>query len=398
MLSVDNFSALVASVFIIRSELFRLILKAETFADLCNTNQESVVCDMSRRAEQIRGCVVTLTRAGLKIGQISEIAKIPKSTVSKIALQYSKFLESGEDPDNFDVRAQPKKRRSDVVPRAKVNKLRAKIASNPSKSYGKLGKEVGLHRTTVAKIVKNDLGMKSYVRRRCQILSAENKARRLARARILLNRLKAPEARTDGAQKLIFYSDEKNFQQDQAHNKRNDRWIATERAEVPGIARTKFPAQVMVLGVISNEGDVMPPYFFEQGLKVNTDVYLNVLNTVVKPWMETIAGGRAYTWQQDGAPAHTSARAQDWCAQNFPAFWEKSVWPPSSPDLNPMDFFFWSVVESDANQKAHNTIQSLKAGIKRAFAQIDREAVKRACASFRGRLERCIEAEGDYFE
>jgi hypothetical protein len=32
----------------------------------------------------------------------------------------------------------------------------------------------------------------------------------------------------------------------------------------------KFPAIVMVLGVVSNEGDMMLPYIFAEGLKINT--------------------------------------------------------------------------------------------------------------------------------
>ena len=39
---------------------------------------------------------------------------------------------------------------------------------------------------------------------------------------------------------------------------------------------TKFPATVMVFGVVSSEGHIIPPHIFEVGLKVNTKVYLDV--------------------------------------------------------------------------------------------------------------------------
>ena len=64
---------------------------------------------------------------------------------------------------------------------------------------------------------------------------------------------------------------------------------------------------------------------FEAGLRVNTDVYLNVLKNVVKPWMDQVAGGSPYIWQQDGAPAHTAKKVQDWCEENFPYFWAKDL-------------------------------------------------------------------------
>ena len=42
----------------------------------------------------------------------------------------------------------------------------------------------------------------------------------------------------------------------------------------------------------------------------------------------------------------------------------KSVRPPSSPDLNPLDFFVWSYVENITNMTSHNTKASLIATIR----------------------------------
>ena len=56
------------------------------------------------------------------------------------------------------------------------------------------------------------------------------------------------------------------------------------RFNLPRVMKTKFPATVMVFGVVSSEGHIMPPHIFEVGLKVNTKVYLDVLKSVVIPW------------------------------------------------------------------------------------------------------------------
>ena len=56
-----------------------------------------------------------------------------------------------------------------------------------------------------------------------------------------------------------FLSDEKNFDQDQKINQRNDRWLCQDPADVPHIMHTKFPATVIVLDIVSNKGDIMPP-------------------------------------------------------------------------------------------------------------------------------------------
>ena len=44
-----------------------------------------------------------------------------------------------------------------------------------------------------------------------------------------------------------------------------------------------------------------------------------------------------------------------------------SKWPPDSPDLNPMDYFMWGVVESRSNRVAPATKAALIEAIKRAF-------------------------------
>ena len=96
---------------------------------------------------------------------------------------------------------------------------------------------------------------------------------------------------------------------------------------VPKVMKTKFPATVMVFGV----GHIMPPHIFEFGLKVNTKVYLDMLNSVVIPWCNQVAGGRPWVWQHDSAPAHKSKETQSWFQKECYDFVPFSHWPPSSP-------------------------------------------------------------------
>ena len=97
-----------------------------------------------------------------------------------------------------------------------------------------------------------------------------------------------------------------------SNGRQNHRWIAMINRDVPRVMKTKFPATVMVFGVVSSEGHIMPPHIFEVGLKVNTKVYLDVLKSVVIPWCNQVAGGRPWVWQQDSAPAHKSKEIQAW--------------------------------------------------------------------------------------
>ena len=43
---------------------------------------------------------------------------------------------------------------------------------------------------------------------------------------------------------------------------------------VPRVMQTKFPATIMVLGVVNSEGDVMSPHFLAEGLRLDTNRYI----------------------------------------------------------------------------------------------------------------------------
>ena len=74
---------------------------------------------------------------------------------------------------------------------------------------------------------------------------------------------------------------------------------------------TKFLSSVMILGVVNSEGHVMPPHVFQEGLRVNADGYIRVLETVVKPWIDRVTQGRSYVFQQDSVPAYKAEVTQE---------------------------------------------------------------------------------------
>lgn len=68
------------------------------------------------------------------------------------------------------------------------------------------------------------------------------------------------------------------------------------------VMQIKFSVTSMVSSVISSEDDVMPPYFFPEGLKVKSNGYIHILSEVVKPWIDQVDTGKLYAQQQHSAP------------------------------------------------------------------------------------------------
>ena len=137
---------------------------------------------------------------------------------------------------------------------------------------------------------------------------------------------------------------------------------------------------------------------FSDGIRLNSDAYLELLITVVKPWITRVANGRPYAWQLDSATCHTSGKSQKWLLANIYDYISPNVWPPNSADLNPMGYYVLHAVEKDANHRASTTKAQLIDRVEVVFETLQWENVASTCSRFRGPVEAVIDANGGYFE
>ena len=114
---------------------------------------------------------------------------------------------------------------------------------------------------------------------------------------------------------------------------------------------------------------------------------------------------RDLSWfQHDGAPAHFTRNVRDWLDGVYPNRWigrgGPISWPARSPDMTPLDFYFWGHLKSMVYETPVTSEIDLIGRIVEASARI-RETpgvFERVRQSFRRRIEGCIEAEGRQFE
>ena len=72
--------------------------------------------------------------------------------------------------------------------------------------------------------------------------------------------------------------------------------------------------------------------------------------------------------------------------------------PLALPDLNPLDFDIWSILEAKACTKTHDTVEGFKVSLKKAWPKIPQEKFCVSVESFRGRIERVVKAKGGHIE
>ena len=324
-----------------------------------------------------------LLRAGVGKKEVAEIANVSIRTVERVRLK----LDTSDDMSRKPGSGGQNKVLCDEFLEDLVNT----ISEDPSQSMRKLAKDKNVSEITIRRAVEK-LDLHSYVHRERQLLTEVGKARRVERGTLLMNWMK----RKPGLVRV--FSDEKNWTVDQKRNARNDRFLASCPSEVPPIMKTKHPASVMCLGVVTSDGKTMPLHWFQKGLRMGAKEYVHVLRTVVKPWLDENYPEGNYVWQQDGAPCHTANLAQNYCANHLANFWPKDFWPPSSPDLNPLDYAVWSEVERKACNVPHRNMDELKGSVDREWDALTPEYLVKTCRAFRRRLEAVIEAKGGHIE
>lgn len=245
------------------------------------------------------------------------------------------------------------------------------------------------------RILKEDLNMTAYKKRKIHGITAAQIKKRYDRSNELLNRY------ADIDVKNIIFSDEKLFVLEEAFIAQNDRLYSTNISDIPtkkrDIPRFQNRTTVMVWGALSYNG-VLPLIFVDKGVKINQQFYKTEILEKMLPECHKLYPEENWTFQQDSAPAHSAKTTQAWCEQNCPDFIPSTLWPPASPDLNPLDFFAWAKMDNLMKNKKSNNIQQFKDNIIKAWSEIPIEETRAAVMSWRKRLCQVRKNKGGHIE
>ena len=173
---------------------------------------------------------------------IVKLLKAPRSIVYHMVSRF-KVLQSTED--------RPRSGRSRISWTPKmINAVRARIRHNSKRSMRAMARDMNVSEKTIRNIVKIDLKMSSFKMQTRQHFTDLQKEKRLAQAKILLNKLKAGMDTSE-----IIFPDKKLFTIKAICNRQNDRVLVKSSADIPNSTRSVFrqqkPLSVMVWAAIS---------------------------------------------------------------------------------------------------------------------------------------------------
>ena len=119
----------------------------------------------------------------------------------------------------------------------------------------------------------------------------------------------------------------------------------------------------------------------------------NTIYSIYPPFWQTTRRRRGMTWSQVARTVSPSISSHD-----FISFWSKEVWPPTSPDLNRMDFGIWSILEQKACSQSHSSVEALKRKLVKSWEEIDGKTVSATCDQVIPHLRRVVRQMGGYIE
>ena len=138
--------------------------------------------------------------------------------------------------------------------------------------------------------------------------------------------------------------------------------------------------------------------FVDSGLKINGCYYHEVLlsqQLLLAIWQ---VSGDFFMFQQDSASAHRARETIKLLQWETPAFISPDLWPPNSPDLNPIDYKIWRVMRDRVYQKKVKDVNELRERLVEVWAGLQQNVIDDAIDQWCRRLHACVQAGGGHFE
>ena len=204
----------------------------------------------------------------------------------------------------------------------------------------------------------------------------------------------------------VLFTDESTFSSATLQNRQNTRvWAyANPHATVQRFNQGRFSVNVWA-GIVGNQ--IIGPVYL---LRLNGATYLRFLRRDLLAQLRQVVPPnrrRSLYFMHDGAPAHLTLAVRDYLPRMFGARWiardpAPHLWPPRSPDLNPLDFFMWGAVKDSVYRSGRQieTREQLKHRIEEAFRTIQNspDTFEKVRRNMRSRLQQCLDNDGGHIE
>ncbi|KAM0734110.1 Mariner Mos1 transposase [Formica fusca] len=187
------------------------------------------------------------------------------------------------------------------------------------------------------------------------------------------------------------------FQYDPETKRQSATWKSPEEPKVQKTRQTPSKIKAMLIAFYNSKGLVLHE-FLPSGQTVTGAFYLEVLRRLVariRRVRPEYKDPESWCLLHDNAPSHNVIIVRQFLAKNQICVLDH---PPYSPDLAPCDFFLFSKLKLVLKGCFFEDVDTIKAAATQQLKAVPVEDMYHSFESLLSRCQKCIDAEGEYFE
>lgn len=268
----------------------------------------------------------------------------------------------------------------------------------PENSITNAACDLGLSRSSIHRVLKK-YKFKAFKFTNVQKLSDTNSRRRLQFCEEFLQLYNED----NDILKKILWTDESSFSTRRGSNRQNRRfWSVNNPHKICEVKHQGYQSVSVWCGIVDTH--ILGPIFIDGRLTGNK--YFEMLQSSIEEAIEELPLNVVVNliWQQDGAPPHNILPVQYYLNSTYRNGWIGNNgtirWPPNSPDLTIMDFFFWGHIKNMVYHTPCYTEQELRDKISSAVHHLRQtpEALINATNHTLKVYNKCIQQNGKHVE
>lgn len=279
---------------------------------------------------------------------------------------------------------------------ATINVIGA-VVVDPSTSSRQIEAETGVSRRRALKILKKNKFRPYAIRKQQQLLAGDSQ-RRLEFCNWYQQRCLADPIFS----RKIIWTDEAYISSAGVFNRHNHHYWSDVNphitVDIQNQGRFGFSVWCAIL-----ENRILGLQIYEEHL--NGQRYHQILSqNIIDNFLDElpVVERRNYFFQQDGAPPHNTRIVSELLNDYFRDNWIGTNgpvrWPARSPDLTPLDFFFWGYIKDHLYQMDNNNINQLRQNFQDCIESISNIHIQNAVNSVLRRCNLCVANNGEQFE
>lgn len=280
-----------------------------------------------------------------------------------------------------------------AVTQTNIDAVRQLITDDRHVTYREIESSLGISKTSIQKILHDELGVRKLVSRWIpHLLTEEQKAARVNWCRKTLSRFNKGSSTNVYS---IVSGDESWIYSYEPENKRQSAvWVFQDEENPTKVIRSRSVSKKMVATFVSKSGHVatIP---LQDRRTVTADWYTTVCLPQVISVLRKTNPQRRIILHHDNASSHTARKTIEFLEQQNIELLDH---PPYSPDLSPNDFFTFPRIKNGLRGQRFQSPEEAVDAFKMAILTVPTEDWNNCFNNWFERMHKCITLCGGYFE